>query len=139
MSEDIKQKKRNKPRRPEMQENWERMEDLRLQEERLEKEPPGPGGYAAEMVRRVQDYKPAMGEFDYTERGRAVTEAHQLYNESFQLLKIYSMAPGLAEATTKAHRLWFEAIEKAYPFGFWRITKNSNRAMPQGWKVPFAF
>lgn len=53
MPEDIKQKKRNKPRHPEMQEHWQRMEDLRLLRERLQSEPPGPGGYAGLAAARA--------------------------------------------------------------------------------------
>lgn len=48
MPEEVKKKKkRNKPRHPEKQAFYQLMEDQRLQKERLEKEPPGPGGYAA--------------------------------------------------------------------------------------------
>ena len=48
MLEEVKKKKkRNKPRHPEMQEFREREEDLRRLRERLQREPPGPSGYAA--------------------------------------------------------------------------------------------
>lgn len=72
----------------------------------------------AEMLRRVQEYQPAKGTFSYAERGRAVTEAHRLYNESFQLTKLFPMDPNLSEACREAHRLWYTAIENAYLPGF---------------------
>lgn len=71
-----------------------------------------------EMLQRVREYQPAKGPFSYQERGRAVTEAHQLYNESFQLTKIFPMDPDLWNACREAHRLWFTAINAAYPSGF---------------------
>lgn len=66
------------------------------------------------MLRRIREYQPAKGAFSYVERGRAVTEAHRLYNESFQLRKFFPMNPDLSEACTEAHRLWYQAIENAY-------------------------
>ncbi len=93
----------------------------------------------AEIVRRVQDYKPAKGEFSYAERGWAVTEAHQLYNESFQLGKSYPMAPGLAEANTEAHRLWFEALDKAYPNSFWENYERLRSGDPTGLENAVSF
>lgn len=86
----------------------------------------------AEIVRQVQDYRPAKGDFNYAERGRAVTEAHRLYNESFQLGKIYPLAPDLAEANQEAHRLWFEALDRAYPAGFWEDYKRLRSGDPAG-------
>ncbi len=68
----------------------------------------------AEMLRRVRDYQPAQGAFSYAERGRAVTEAHRLYNESFQLSKTFPMDPDLSEACSEAHRLWYAAVQRAY-------------------------
>ena len=70
------------------------------------------------MLRRVREHRPAQGPFNYAERGRAVTEAHRLYNESFQLTKIFPRDPDLSEACTEAHRLWYAAIERAYLPGF---------------------
>ena len=70
------------------------------------------------LMRRMQDYKPARGEFDYAVRGQAVTDAHWLYNEAFRLRKILSVVPELAEVTREAHRLWYAAIDAAYPPGF---------------------
>ena len=72
----------------------------------------------AEMLRRVRDFRPAEGSFNYADRGRAVTESHQLYNESVQLTKVFPMDPDLSEACTEAHRLWYAAIERAYLPGF---------------------
>ena len=93
----------------------------------------------AEIVQRVQEYKPAKGEFSYAERGRAVTEAHQLYNESFQLGKVYPMAADLAKANSQAHRLWFEALDRAYPAGFWENYQRLRAGDPAGLEIAISF
>ena len=72
----------------------------------------------ADVLRRVKEYQPARGLFSYAERGRAVTEAHRLYNESSQLTRRFPLDPDLAEACSEAHRLWYTAIGNAYPPGF---------------------
>jgi len=73
----------------------------------------------AELLRRLHNYKPARGEFSYAERGRAVTEAHGLYNDAFELGKQFPMDADLAGVSTEAYRLWFAALNVAYPKGFW--------------------
>ena len=73
----------------------------------------------AGLLQRLHDYKPARGEFSYAEHGRAVTEAHRLYNDSFQLGRRFPMDADLAGASTKAHQLWFTALIAAYPGAFW--------------------
>ncbi len=54
MAEEVKRKKkRNKPRHPEMQHFRQMEEEARLLEEGLQREPPGPGGYAALAAARA--------------------------------------------------------------------------------------
>ena len=93
----------------------------------------------AEMVRRVREYQPAQGPFSYAERGRAVTEAHQLYNESFQLTKTFSMDPDLSEACTQALRLWYAAIERAYLPGFDEDVERLRTGDPSGMESAVSF
>jgi hypothetical protein len=96
-------------------------------------------GNVAEMLQRVRDYQPAQGSFSYAERGQAVTEAHRLYNDSFQLTKIFPMDSDLSEACTEAHRLWFTAIDNAYPRGFGEDVQRLRAGDPSGMEAAVSF
>ncbi len=93
----------------------------------------------AEIVRRVQEYQPAKGAFSYAERGRAVTEAHRLCNESFQLTKAFPGDPSLSDAYRKAQRLWYAAIENAYPPGFDEDVERLRSGDPSGMEGAVSF
>ena len=92
-----------------------------------------------EMIIRVQEYQPAKGAFNYAERGYAVTEAHRLYNESFQLSKIYPRDSNLSEACRQAHRLWVTAFNNAFKPGFWDAFERLSRGDAAGIEVAVAF
>jgi hypothetical protein len=93
----------------------------------------------AEVLQRIREYQPSRGPFSYVDRGRAVTEAHQLYNESFRLSKIYPVDSVLSEACTEAHRLWFTAIDNAYPRGFGEDVQRLRAGDPSGMEAAVSF
>ena len=72
----------------------------------------------AEIVCRVQAYRPSRGDFNYARCGQAVTEAHRLYNESFSLMRQYPMNTDLVNAYSQSVSFWHEAQAAAYPPGF---------------------
>ena len=91
------------------------------------------------MLRRIREYQPTKGAFSYAERGRAVTEAHRLYNESFQLSKFFPMDPDLSQACMEAHRLWYTAIENAYLPSFGEDVERLRTGDASGMEGAVAF
>lgn len=74
---------------------------------------------AADLLQRVQEYKPAHGEFSYAERGRKAVEAHRLFNDACSLARRLPVNSDLPAAVDTARQLWFDAMGAAYPPGFW--------------------
>ncbi len=91
------------------------------------------------IVRRLREFNPKLGVFDYAERGRAVAEAHQIYNDSVQLIKQFPRDSALSEACTEAGRLWLAALSAVYPPGFWEDIARLHTGDSSGLESAVAF
>ncbi len=77
-----------------------------------------------DLLRQIQEYKPAHGEFSYAERERAVTEAQRLFKEASWLARQFPVNEDLPRASATAQQLWYAAMEAAYPDGFWEDVRK---------------
>lgn len=92
-----------------------------------------------DLLRRIQGYRSARGEFSYAERGRAVTEALCLFQEASELARRFPVDMALSEASAAAEQLWTAAMKAAYPPGFWEDVRNLKAGDAAGLESAICF
>ncbi len=94
---------------------------------------------AAELLRRVQEYKPARGEFSYAEYGRAAAEAQHLFKKASWLAQRFPVNADYTAAVKAARQLWDTAMQAAYPPGFWEDVQKLRAGDAAGLEAAIRF
>lgn len=91
------------------------------------------------LKERINAWRVPHGPFDWHMRGRAVTEAHGFYNDTFELLKHDQYNGELSDLNTRGYKLWGLAIDAAYPPGFWTDYEKLRSGDASGLESAIAF
>jgi hypothetical protein len=77
---------------------------------------------AKRILRRIEELERELREpapFEYQRRAAIARESHQLLHDALDFRGLPGKPDGLAEVRARTLELAYEAIEKAYPHGFW--------------------
>lgn len=91
------------------------------------------------LKERINAWKVPHGPFDWHICGRAMTEAHGFYNETFRLRQHDWYNGELSDLSTRARDLWDAAFEAAYPPGFWTDYEKLRTGNPSSLENAIAF